>query len=162
MDSPIKRILVYVDGSEQSITAAQYSICLAKYLKAGLYALYVVNTRALNELLNARIFLKSEQEEYQHDLEADAGKYLNHVRELARRKGLAIETLLTSGTVHTEVKNILAERKIDLFIVGELSNIRSRRDEFYNESERAMRIAPCPVVIVKDDDRVYRMYDELE
>lgn len=161
MDSPIKRILVYVDGSEQSITAAQYAICLAKYLNAELSALYVVNTRALSELLNARIFLKSEQEEYQHDLEADATKYLNHVRELARRKGIVMETIHTSGTVHIEVKNAILERKADLLVIGELSSIRSRIDEFYNEAERAMRVSPCPVVIVKDDERVYRMYDDL-
>ena len=70
MDSPIKKILVYVDGSEQSITAAQYSICLAKYLKAELYALYVVNTRALNDLVSARIFLKSEHEETAPEMQA--------------------------------------------------------------------------------------------
>ncbi|HPG87538.1 MAG TPA: universal stress protein, partial [Spirochaetales bacterium] len=47
--------MVYVDGSEQSITAAQYAIVLAKTLGADLYALYVVDTRALAELVNSRI-----------------------------------------------------------------------------------------------------------
>ena len=90
MTRPIRKILVYVDGTEQSITAAQYAIVLAKSLGAELFALYVVNTRALNELVKARIFLESEQEEYHRDLDEDAERYLNHVRDLARSKGMAV------------------------------------------------------------------------
>ena len=32
---------IYVDGTEQSITAAQYAICLASFYRAELTALYV-------------------------------------------------------------------------------------------------------------------------
>ena len=54
-----------------------------------------------------------------------------------------------------------AEEEIDLLVIGELSRIRSRRDEFYDESERAMRTAGCSVLIVKDEDRVWEMYESL-
>ncbi|MHC4565785.1 MAG: universal stress protein, partial [Planctomycetota bacterium] len=37
--------MVYVDGTEQSVTAAQYAICLAAFSGAELIAYYVVNTR---------------------------------------------------------------------------------------------------------------------
>ncbi|HOX14379.1 MAG TPA: universal stress protein, partial [Spirochaetales bacterium] len=90
MTKPIRRILAYVDGTEQSVTAAQYAIVLAKSLGAELFALYVVNTRALSELVKAHIFLDSEQEEYHRDLDEDAERYLNHVRNLARSKGVAV------------------------------------------------------------------------
>ena len=85
MDCPIRRILVYIDGTEQAITAAQYAVLLAGSAKAELSALYVVNTRALDDLVRTRIFLQTEQQEYEHDLESDAERYLNHVRELAHR-----------------------------------------------------------------------------
>ncbi len=39
----------------------------------------MVNTRAIEDLLKARIFLKDEQVEYEHDIEADAERYLNHL-----------------------------------------------------------------------------------
>ena len=64
MGKPIKKIMVYVDGSEQSVTAAQYAICLASAAGAELIACYVINTRAVDDLLRARIFLKAEQVEY--------------------------------------------------------------------------------------------------
>jgi nucleotide-binding universal stress UspA family protein len=154
-------MLVYVDGTEGSITAAQYAICLARWYRAELAALYVVNTRALGDLLKARIFIKAEQEEYLRDLEQDAQRYLNHVRSLARKKGLAIEAASASGTVHQEIKNYVLQNHIDLLVIGELSSVRSRRDELYDEAERAMRSVPCSVLVVKDEDRVFQLYDTL-
>ena len=50
---------------------------------------------------------------------------------------------------------------MDLLVIGELARVRSRREGFYDESERAMRTVPCSVLIVKDEDHVADMYDEL-
>ena len=100
MNSPIRKILVYVDGTEGSITAAQYAVVLSRSTGAQLTALYVVNTRALEDLLKARIFIKAEEEEYKRDLEADANRYLNHVQSLARKKGQAVEVRASAVTVY--------------------------------------------------------------
>ena len=161
MTGPVRNILVYIDGTEQSVTAAQYAITLCKATGAELTALYIINTRALSDLLKARIFIQEEQAEYQRDLEADAEKYLNHVRNLARQKGLSIDIVSESGTVHTVIKEKVQDLDIDLLVIGELSHIRSRRDELYNEAERAMRSVPCSVLIVKDEERVWGLFDSL-
>ena len=160
MSNP-KKLLVYVDGSEQSVTAAQYAICLASVYGAKLTALYVVNTKAVEDLLKARIFLKDEQFEYEHDMEADAERYLNYVNELALKKGVSIAKKSCRGSVHKEIIKTINEDGIELLVIGELSHIRSRRDEFYDETERAMRRAPCSVLIVKDEDKVWEMYEAL-
>ena len=65
------------------------------------------------------------------------------------------------GSVHKEVLEAVKEADVDLLMIAELSRIRSRRDEFYDESERAMRAVPCSVLIVKDEDRVWEMYEAL-
>jgi nucleotide-binding universal stress UspA family protein len=161
VSSPIKKIMVYIDGTEQSITAAQYAICLASFSGAELIAHYIVNVRAVEDLLKARIFLKDEQVEYERDMEADAERYLNYVNELAVKKGVSITKKRSSGSVHQEIINAVKESKVDLLVIGELSRIRSRRDEFYDESERTMRSVPCSVLIVKDEDRVWEMYESL-
>ena len=161
MSNPIRKIMVFIDGTEQSITAAQYAICLASFSGAELIAYYVVNTKAMEDLLRARIFLKDEQMEYEHDMEADADRYLNHVKDLAVQKGMSITTKRSKGSVHKEVVNAVNEEEVDLLVIGELSRIRSRRDEFFDEADRAMRNVPCSVLIVKDDDRVWEMYQSL-
>jgi nucleotide-binding universal stress UspA family protein len=162
VSNPIKKIMVYVDGTEQSITAAQYAICLASFSGAKLIACYVVNIRAMEDLLKARIFLQDEQLEYEHDMEADGERYLNYINELATKKGVSITKKQSRGNVHHEIVNTVKEEKVDLLIVGELSRIRSRRDEFYDETERAIRMVNCSVLIVKDEDRVWEMYESLE
>lgn len=154
--------MVYVNGTEESITAAQFALTIAAATGATLKVFYVVNTKALNDLVTARIFLKEEQMEYEHDLQADAERYLNHVKDLARTKGIPIETESATGNVHQEIVNRVREEDIDLLLIGELSHIRSRRDEFYDESERAMRAVPCSVLIVKDEERVWELYNSLE
>ena len=152
-------MLVYIDGTEETIAAAQYAIALSSSIGAKLTALYIVNTRALDDLVKSKIFLKAEQEEYKHDLEKDAERYLNHVRKLAREKGVAINTLKASGSVLTEIKKTIDELEINLLVIGELSHIRSRRDEAYNEAERAMRSVTCPVLIVKNTEEVWNLFE---
>lgn len=161
MEGPIRRILVYIDGTEEAITAAQYAICLAKNTGASLHALYVINTRALNDLVKARIFLDSEEAEYHRDLETDADRYLKHVDKMARRKGLEVRLEKCNGTVHQEIKKMVEKIDADILVIGELSHIRSRRDEFYNETERAMRLVQCSVLMVKDEERVWDLYDAI-
>jgi len=158
---PINKIMVYIDGTEESVTAAMYAICLASFTGADLIAHYVINTRAMEDLLRASIFLKDEQVEYEHDMAADAERYLNYVKELAVKKGVSIIQEQSKGSVHREVVNAVKENEVDLLVIGELSRIRSRRDEFYDETERAMRTVGCSVLIVKDEDKVWQMYESL-
>ena len=100
-----RKILVYIDGTEQSVTAAQYAICLTSFYHADLFALYVINTRAMEDLLKARIFLQNEQVEYEHDMEADAERYLNYANELALKKGVSLTKKSWRGSVHQEIIN---------------------------------------------------------
>jgi nucleotide-binding universal stress UspA family protein len=156
---PVANILVYIDGTEESVTAAQYAVLLARSTGSRLTAVYIVNTRALSDLVRARIFLPEEQNEYQRDIEADADRYLRHVERLAAERGVDITCEKRSGNVHQELKTLVDELDADLLVIGELSKIRSRRDEIFNEAERAMRGVRCSVLIVKDPDRVWDLFE---
>jgi nucleotide-binding universal stress UspA family protein len=160
MKSPLSRILVYIDGSDESITAAQYAILLAASNHAELRALYVVNTRALNDLLKSRIFIESEQEEYQADLESDSERYLNHVEKLAARKGIPITLTKRSGSIYQEIKKEIEENGVDLLVLGKGSSVRSRRDELYDDTERAAKLVSCTVLFARDEDRIDDLFDE--
>jgi len=160
MKSPISRILVYIDGSDESISAAQYAIMLAASNQAELRALYVVNTRALNDLLKSRIFIESEQEEYQADLESDSQRYLNHVEKLASRKGIPVILTKRSGSIFQEIKTEIEENRVDLLVLGKGSSVRSRRDELYDDTERAAKLAPCAVLFARDEERIDDLFDE--
>lgn len=155
MAVPFKHIVVYIDGSESSMTAIMCAIKLAKEHDSSLTAVYVINTKALSELVKAGIFVAVERDEYQKDLILDADRYLHHAERLAEQKDLAIETVKLEGTVHVVVKELLKEKQADLLVLGGITDIRSRREELASETDRMMRTAPCPVLIVRDDDDIW-------
>lgn len=161
MREPFQKMLVYIDGSEDSVTAAMAAILLAKRLDANLTAMYVVNTRALQELVKARIFLDIEEQEYRHDIEGDAERYLSQVQRMGRRKGIEVNTVQSSGDVHSEVLSYVKNQQVDLLILGGLSGIRSRKDELLSEADRIMRTAPCPVLVVRSTDALWDMFEAL-
>ncbi len=160
MGIPFKDIVVYLDGSESSMTAAMYGIKMASEHGAKLTAVYVVNTKALSELVKAGIFVAIERDEYQRDLQADADRYLRHVAKLAAQVHLEIETVKLEGATHVVVKQLLKERNADLLVLGGITDIRSRREELSSETDRMMRTSPCPVLVVRDDDDIWLEFEE--
>ena len=101
---PARRcVLVYIDGSDTCITAAQYGIYLAKRLAMPLSAVYVVDTKVLADLVKARIFVKTEAADYEYDIRQDGKRYLSYVAQLARAKGLDCDTEILTGEVNLEV-----------------------------------------------------------
>ena len=66
--APFLDTLVYLDGTEGSISALMYSIMLAKSTDTRLHVLYVVNTKALGDLVKSHIFVDQEKSEYLMDL----------------------------------------------------------------------------------------------
>lgn len=156
-----EKILLFVEASEESIVAAQYAICLAKWLNMSIYAVYVVDIKTLQELTKAKIFIKMEAMDYERDLEEDGQRYLNHVKDLADEKNVFIETALLKGEVFSEVIKKLEQENIDILIMGKLEEPECRRDFYYNSSERIFRRSPCPVIVVKDHESVKMMYNNL-
>lgn len=158
----ILNIAVSLSGSAVSLFTAKYAIYLSKQLNAKLYALYVVDARSLHELLKTRIFVEIEAVEYERDLKAQGVNVIERVRKMAEIKKVEYEGLLLTGVVHEEVVSKTRELNADLLVIGELKEVVSRREIFYDEGERIFRESPCPVVVVKNHEEVERLYKELE
>ncbi len=156
-----EKIMVFVEANEESITAAQYAVCLARWLECELYAVYVVDIKTLQDLLKAKIFVEMEEMDYERDLEEDGERYLNHVRDLAEAKGVTIHTELCKGDVVAEMLRNVEQTDADLLVMGKLEEPESRRDFYYNDGERIFRRTPCPAIIVKEDEPVRMMYEQL-
>ena len=127
MAPPIERMMVYIDGTEESLTAVEFGVLLARSSGAKLYGAYIINTRALGELVRTKIFLESEEQEYSRDLEADADRYLNHARRMAESKDVNLTTIRRSGNVHQELLRIVDQEQIDLLLLTCASSPRISR-----------------------------------
>jgi len=157
----IRSILLFLESSERSMAAARYATWLAKATGARLIALYVVDTKILEQLLRARIFVRMEEMDYERDLEEDARRYLNHARDLSEAKGVPFKDMIEKGEVHSIVVQKARELDVDLLVMGEREASRSRKDTYYDEGERILSEAQCPVLVAKGDERIKSLYDSI-
>lgn len=163
MDSvnPLGNILLYIDGSESSVLAARMAITMAKVYGSNLRVIYVVNEKLLNELLKAKVFVEVEKMDYERDIENDGKRYLNYVKKLAEGKGVHLDTVLRKGVVYEEVSKEVEEHEADLVIQGELGEVQSLKDSFYEEGERILRKVSCPVMVVRGEDKIEAIFGTL-
>jgi len=158
----LKNIVTPLAGGPASIITMKYAIYLAKLLQAKLTAIYVIDEKAIQELLKSRIFVEIEAREYEIDMEQQSKFFMQRVKTLAENKKVEFESLILRGEVHTEVTNKAKELKADLLVIGDLKEVLSWKEASYSEGERIFRESPCPVVVVKNPQEVERLYKELQ
>jgi len=157
----IRTIVVSVAGAPGSLITAKYAIYLAKILQVKLFAIYVLNEKVLNELLKSRIFVEVEAREYERDLEQQGRVFLERIKKMSESKGVECEGILLRGVVSDEVVNKTRELGADILVMGELKELKSRAEVFYEEGERIFHKSPCSVVVVKDPVAVENLYKEI-
>lgn len=156
MKPVLKNIVVAVNGSESSVHAAMYGIILAKQLSLNMKAVFVTDAAAVKFLANSRVFTAEERDSYLSDLDADGKKYLAYVSDLAKSKGLTIQTEIRSGSVWAETIHAADEFKADMILIGGGSTAQSSYvpDNAYRtniHTTARMEIATfanCPVLVV--------------
>ena len=151
-------ILVVINGSEASIQAAQYGILMARLYRCDMKAIYVVDTATLKELTISKFFFFVESSEYEKSLTEDGKRYLNYVENLAKAKGIKIETELRKGSVWSEVIAYADDSKTDLILLGEHKHIQSK-DVISSIYREIISHANCSVLVVKEKDieKLYKM-----
>ena len=151
-------VLVAINGSDASILAAKYAIVMAKLYRCKLYAVYVVDTATIRQLMLSKIFVQDESQEYERSLQANGDRYLSFVEELARAKGIKVEKEIRQGAVYTEVLAAAAERKADLIVLGGWEKDKNPRDIISHSYREIMVNAKCSVLLAKEPsiDQIYR------
>jgi len=157
----IKNIMVCVVAEGISLITVKYAICLAKIFQARLSAMYVVNERLLRELLKSRVLVDVEARGYEKDLEEQGRRFLDRIRSMSEKKGVACDAAILKGVVHEEIIKQANALSPDMLVMGELKEVLSLKETFYDEGERIFREAPCPVVVVKNASLVEKLYNEL-
>ncbi|MDP2911805.1 MAG: universal stress protein, partial [Candidatus Omnitrophota bacterium] len=142
----MKQIVVPLVGGSPSVITAKYAIYLAKILQVKVTAIYVIDEKAIQELLRSRVFVEIEAREYEIDMEQQARLFMQRVKILAENKKVELESLILKGEVHTEIAEKARELGADLLVMGDLKEVLSWKEAFYNEGERIFRESPCPVV----------------
>lgn len=157
----IKHVMVAVGAFSNSLIPAKYALALAKQLGARLTAVHVINQKVLQDLLRSRVFVEVEARQYERDLEEQGALFMERFKKTAQSKGVDLETVIVSGEISREVALKAQELGADILVMGELKEIFSTTDIFYDEGERLFRRATCPVLVVKDHERAEALFKDL-
>ena len=154
----ISNIVVAISGSEASVQAAKYAVILAKLYHCALDAVYVVDSATLKQLTMSRILIADESADFEASLEQNGRRYLAFIEEIAKAKGVKLQTELRRGAVCTEILAAAGHRKADLIILGGWEKGRSAKDIISHLHREILLNAKCSVLISKEPeiDAMYR------
>ena len=150
-----QNIIVAVNGSEQSIHAAMYAILMAKLYKSHIKVVYVVDTATLKKLTLSKFFVSDESVSYEKNLSDDGYRYLSYVADLAKSKGIEIDTELRKGAVWSEIITAADEAKAGLILLGRKPAIadfdgKIKHDATSMANSEIIGSANCSVLVVRE------------
>lgn len=137
------RILLPTDFSAPSEKAAGYALQIARRDSAILQVVHVVNVNADISAFFVTSALESMIEEAEINVKKFQAKSLKGYKN--------IKTAVLTGVPHQQILNFVRKNKSDLVIIG--SHGKGSVDRFLvgSNTERVLRKAGCPVLVVPPD-----------
>jgi len=145
----IGRLLLVVDGAEPSIAAARFAVELSAQFGSRVTAVYVVDTATMDYLLQSRIFVSEDRQEFERDLESTGQRYLDFVTTLASNRGITVETVLEKGSFSQTILQAARSLQVDGIVLGGWRRSITRKDAASVERQLILDEADCPVIVVK-------------
>jgi universal stress protein A len=138
----LKKILVPVDFSDCSKKALQYALLFAKQSGARLVLLHVVQPYpAVPEMAPV-----------DYETIQDSKEQLEKLRRALGRK-IEVAAVLRTGIPPVEIVDAAKELDIDLIIISTHGHKGFARLVLGSTTEKVVRSAPCPVLIVRQTER---------
>lgn len=137
-DLKINRILVAVDGSENSKRAGEYAIKIGQELSADVMALHIVPA---GKYLPEQNLEKGTKHDY---------AYLDKISEQSVSAGvnLKTQTIKAESSVVDEITGYAEKEDIDLIVIG-IRSVSEFRFMLGSTATGVVVNAPCPVLVVK-------------
>ncbi len=149
-----QKVLVAYNGSESSLQAVLYGIIMAKQYKCQLKVVYVVDTVSLRQLTLTKFMISEESGHLEESLIQDGARNLSYAVELAKSKGVKIETELLKGAVWSEIIAAADKMKADLILIGgktTSSSLTNHHDMVSLHNSEIIGSAHCSVMLVRKE-----------
>jgi nucleotide-binding universal stress UspA family protein len=136
----IQRILVAFDASPHAEHALDVALSMAGDLKAKLFVISVIRPPEPAESAEFHAVLEDGQERYE--------KHFVSLRERAKQKDIELETDVVLGHPAEQIIHMADVVQASLIVMGKRSHTILHRWMLGSNSERVLRYAHCPVMIV--------------
>jgi nucleotide-binding universal stress UspA family protein len=136
----IQRILVAYDGSPHAEHAMNVSLSMAGDMKAKLFVISVIRPPEPAESAEFHAVVDEGREKYE--------KSYIPIRELAKQKDIELETEVVVGHPAEQIIHMADKMQASVIVMGKRSHTILHRWMIGSNSERVLRYAHCPVMIV--------------
>lgn len=144
-----RKILLVVDSTDATMAAGEFAFRLAQHFGSEVIAVDVVDTPSLEYLTRMRVLVSDEVREFERDLEETARRYLQYVTQIARSKGVLIQTQVDHGSLREVVLRVANESKADAIVMGAWSSSATQKDPVSASRQLILEEAACPVIVVR-------------
>src|SRR5919108_1774839 len=137
----IYKILVAIDGSDESMDAADQAISISKEYNAELYVLHVIRA-------DVDLFGPHETSEFMTNMRNEGEKYLNKVELKANEKNIQIKTeIISAMNISGGILDYAEEHNFDLIVIGTKGRSGFKRLLLGSVASHVTTYAHCPVLM---------------
>jgi len=141
---PIRQILIATDGSVAAERAANCGVRTVGVKGAKVYAVYVIDITPYNSIIMDESWKNDTYEQFaKNGLKATA-----YVEKIAKDAGMEAESVILKGNPAEEIVNFTEKQGIDIIVVGSLGKSGIERFAIGSVSEKVVRNAKIPVLVV--------------
>lgn len=152
----LKRILVPTDFSEHSERAAAYALELAKRFDGvEVHCLHVSDIPA-DLLATSAYYMTGPSEHFIDQVREESQKNLD-VFIVKNLPGVPVVKAFVEGRPFVEIVRYARDNKIELMVIATHGRTGLKHALFGSVAEKVIRKAPCPVLVVKRDEREFIM-----
>jgi nucleotide-binding universal stress UspA family protein len=137
-----RRIAVANDGSEGGRKALEFACDLAKLHRAVLHMISVEQLPDFPATIDEVLETKEAENHKFHDV-------LERARKVAKAKGVKLQAEVVAGHAAAAIVERVKALKADLLVVGFMGHSALYERIIGGTADRLVRLAPCPVLVVK-------------
>lgn len=156
---PPRTILVPLDLSARALRALRYGRAFARQFGSALHLLHVTEPLAYPTDLGYAPVVSGELET---ELQEGSRERLAGVVNELRQSGFTVEGKLRVGRPHTEIAAAAADLGVDLVVVTTHGFTGLKHVLLGSVAERVVRHAPCPVLVVREQEQEFVRTDHLD
>jgi nucleotide-binding universal stress UspA family protein len=138
------KVLVPIDGSENSFRALDASLLLSEKLGAKVTAIHVMEDIPVLHIQSEKLL-----RELLAAYKKESQKILLKCSEISARKGISIDTKLLQGNAGSAILDFCEKEKYDTIVMGSRGMGKFKELVLGSVSNKVVHHSSCPVMIVR-------------
>ena len=138
------KVLVPVDGSDNSLRALDAALLLSEKIGAEVTAIHVMEDIPILHIQSEKL-LRELVDAYKKETQ----QILSKCSDIATRKGLSITTKLLQGNVGSTILDFCEREKYDVIIMGSRGMGKFKELVLGSVSNKVVHHSSCPVMIIR-------------